>query len=56
MDGVLAKGENVEFFHDEYRCPVYVKDVVTIIKALIDRWLSGINPVGMVLHIYNLEQ
>lgn len=31
----------MEFFYDEYRCPVYVKDVVTIILTLIDKWLSG---------------
>lgn len=41
IDSVLANGDAVEFFHDEYRCPVYVKDVVTIIVALTQRWLSG---------------
>ncbi|XP_044501597.1 methionine adenosyltransferase 2 subunit beta [Mangifera indica] len=51
MDGVLAKGEKVEFFHDEYRCPVYVKDVVTIIKALIDRWLSEGNQMQLLLNV-----
>ncbi|OMP00503.1 dTDP-4-dehydrorhamnose reductase [Corchorus olitorius] len=40
MDGVLSKGDKVEFFYDEYRCPVYVKDIVTIILTLIDKWLS----------------
>jgi len=42
MDGVLSKGEKAEFFHDEFRCPVYVKDVVSIIQALTSRWVSGI--------------
>lgn len=43
MDGVLSKGEKGEFFHDEFRCPVYVKDVVSIIIALTSRWVSGIS-------------
>lgn len=42
IDSVLAKGETIEFFHDEYRCPVYVKDLVSIIQALIARWISGL--------------
>ncbi|XP_022030153.1 dTDP-4-dehydrorhamnose reductase isoform X3 [Helianthus annuus] len=41
MDGVLSKGQEAEFFHDEFRCPVYVKDVVNIIRLLTDRWISG---------------
>lgn len=41
MDSVLAKGEETTFFHDEFRCPVYVKDVVNIIQILADRWISG---------------
>ncbi|QHN77025.1 Tripartite motif-containing protein [Arachis hypogaea] len=27
MDGVLAKGEEVQFFHDEFCCPIFVKDL-----------------------------
>lgn len=43
MDSVLQKGDTVDFFHDEYRCPIYVTDLVSIILRLIDRWvLSGI--------------
>ena len=42
IDGVLSKGEKKDFFHDEFRCPVYVKDVVAIILALTTRWISGI--------------
>lgn len=49
LDSVLSKGDKVEFFHDEYRCPVYVKDVVKIILALINRWLSGNNLVSMLI-------
>ncbi|XP_054784868.1 uncharacterized protein LOC129291502 isoform X3 [Prosopis cineraria] len=40
LDGVLAKGEKVNFFHDEFRCPIYVKDLVTIILALTSQWIS----------------
>ena len=42
IDGVLSKGEKMNFFHDEFGCPVYVKDVVAIIRALTSRWISGI--------------
>ena len=42
IDGVLSKGEPIEFFHDEFRCPVYVKDVVEIILSLTNKWISGI--------------
>lgn len=49
IDRVLSKGEKVEFFHDECRCPVYVRDVVKIILALTNRWLSGNNLVSMLL-------
>lgn len=54
IDGALAKREKVEFFHDEFRCPIYVKDLVTIILALTSQWISGI---GLVLNklIYRLD-
>lgn len=42
IDGALSKREKVEFFHDEFRCPIYVKDLVTIILALTGQWISGI--------------
>lgn len=42
MDSVLAKGEAMDFFHDEFRCPVYVKDLVTIIWTLTNKWISGL--------------
>lgn len=42
IDGALAKGEKVQFFHDEFRCPIYVKDLVNIILALTNQWISGI--------------
>ncbi|XP_057454545.1 uncharacterized protein LOC130746053 [Lotus japonicus] len=40
IDGALAKREKVEFFHDEFRCPIYVKDLITIILALTNQWIS----------------
>ena len=42
IDSVLAKGETIQFFYDEYRCPVYFKDLVHIIQALSIRWISGL--------------
>ncbi|CAI9101742.1 OLC1v1039139C2 [Oldenlandia corymbosa var. corymbosa] len=51
MDGVLTKGEPIEFFHDEYRCPVYVKDLVTIIQALTTRWISEGKPMHLLLNV-----
>lgn len=42
IDGVLSRGDKVEFFHDEFRCPVYVKDVVAIILAVTNKWISGV--------------
>uniref|UniRef100_A0A7C9EWI4 RmlD-like substrate binding domain-containing protein n=1 Tax=Opuntia streptacantha TaxID=393608 RepID=A0A7C9EWI4_OPUST len=41
IDSVLAKGNKVDFFYDEFRCPVYVKDVVTVIQVLATRWVTG---------------
>ncbi|OMO78646.1 dTDP-4-dehydrorhamnose reductase [Corchorus capsularis] len=51
MDGVLSKGDKVEFFYDEYRCPVYVKDIVTIILTLIDKWLSEGKKMQLLLNV-----
>ncbi|KAK8963197.1 hypothetical protein KSP40_PGU012977 [Platanthera guangdongensis] len=34
INSVLSCGKEVEFFHDEFRCPVYVKDVVSVISTL----------------------
>lgn len=42
MDGVLAKGDSVEFFHDEYRCPIFVKDLVNIVVLLANKWITGL--------------
>lgn len=42
LDSLLAKGREVEFCRDEFRCPIYIKDVITIIQTLISRWMSGL--------------
>lgn len=51
MDNVLAKGEAMDFFHDEFRCPVYVKDLVTIIWTLTNRWISEVEPMQLLLNV-----
>lgn len=51
MDSVLAKGHEVEFFHDEFRCPVYVKDVVTIVQTLTNRWISDGKKMQLLLNV-----
>lgn len=51
MDSVLAKGEAMDFFHDEFRCPVYVKDLVTIIWILTNRWISERKPMQLLLNV-----
>ncbi|KAI9079074.1 hypothetical protein K1719_038913 [Acacia pycnantha] len=50
MDDVLAKGEKVNFFHDEFRCPIYVKDLVTIVLALTSQWIPEGNQMQLVLN------
>lgn len=51
MDGVLRKTEETQFFFDEYRCPIYVKDLVAIIQALITRWFSEGKTMQMLLNV-----
>ncbi|KAL3381299.1 hypothetical protein AABB24_001433 [Solanum stoloniferum] len=51
MDSVLAKGEAMDFFHDEFRCPVYVKDLVTIVWTLTSRWISEKEPMQLLLNV-----
>lgn len=41
IDDVLSKGTKVDFFYDEYRCPVFVKDVVAVIISLTMKWVTG---------------
>ncbi|CAI9278021.1 unnamed protein product [Lactuca saligna] len=51
MDSVLGKGQETDFFHDEFRCPVYVKDVVNIIRILTDKWISDGKKMGLLLNV-----
>ncbi|KAK4382111.1 dTDP-4-dehydrorhamnose reductase [Sesamum angolense] len=51
MDGVLAKGEALDFFHDEFRCPVFVKDLVAVIQILTNRWISESKQVQLLLNV-----
>ncbi|GAV90088.1 RmlD_sub_bind domain-containing protein [Cephalotus follicularis] len=51
VDGVLSKGDQVEFFHDEFRCPVYVKDVVTTVMILTNRWISEGKKMQLLLNV-----
>lgn len=41
IDGVLSSGAGADFFEDEYRCPVFVKDVVQAIKLLMEKSFAG---------------
>lgn len=41
MDSVLSQGKEVDFFYDEHRCPIYVKDMVHTISSLTNMWISG---------------
>ncbi|KAG0593959.1 hypothetical protein M758_UG035400 [Ceratodon purpureus] len=52
IDGVLSSGEGADFFDDEYRCPVFVKDVVQVIKLLMEKSFAGTNtPMHLVLNV-----
>ncbi|XP_073125696.1 uncharacterized protein [Henckelia pumila] len=51
MDSVLAKGEALDFFHDEFRCPVYVKDLVNVMRILIDQWISEHKQMQLLLNV-----
>uniref|UniRef100_A0A7N0ZQT3 RmlD-like substrate binding domain-containing protein n=1 Tax=Kalanchoe fedtschenkoi TaxID=63787 RepID=A0A7N0ZQT3_KALFE len=51
IDEVLSKGQAEEFFEDEFRCPVYVKDVVSIILSLTKKWVSEGKPMQLLLNV-----
>lgn len=52
MDGVLSSGEGGDFFEDEYRCPVYVKDVVQAIQLLMEKHFAGVqHPLHLLLNV-----
>lgn len=51
MNSVLSKGDEVSFFYDEFRCPVYVKDVVNVILSLSNKWISEGNQIRLLLNV-----
>ncbi|GAB2244996.1 hypothetical protein Droror1_Dr00000489 [Drosera rotundifolia] len=51
MDGVLSKGTKADFFHDEFRCPIYVKDLVAVILTLTTRWFSEGKEMQLILNV-----
>lgn len=51
MDSVLSKVDQMEFFHDEFRCPVYVKDVATVILSLTNTWISECKQMQLLLNV-----
>ncbi|XP_037449121.1 methionine adenosyltransferase 2 subunit beta-like [Triticum dicoccoides] len=51
MNSVLSQGQQVDFFNDEYRCPVYVKDMVDVILSLTKSWLSDGKKVQVLLNV-----
>ncbi|KAL5988501.1 hypothetical protein ACLOJK_036266 [Asimina triloba] len=52
IDNVLSQHDKTDFFHDEFRCPVYVKDVVDAILALTKMWISDSSDVCKTLNGY----
>ncbi|KAK9093210.1 hypothetical protein Syun_028121 [Stephania yunnanensis] len=51
IDNVLSKKDKVDFFHDEFRCPVYFKDVVSTILTLITKWFSEGRHMQLLLNV-----
>ncbi|KAL8162515.1 hypothetical protein V2J09_014004 [Rumex salicifolius] len=51
IDSVLSEGNKVNFFYDEFRCPVYVKDVASTILALAEKWLSDGKQMKLLLNL-----
>lgn len=42
IENVLSSGKGAEFFHDEFRCPVFVKDVVKVVELLLRKQGEGV--------------
>ncbi|KAF3796215.1 Methionine adenosyltransferase 2 subunit beta [Nymphaea thermarum] len=51
IDGVLSEGKDIEFFQDEFRCPVYVKDVVDVILRLIKKSIPNGEDMQLLLNV-----
>lgn len=41
IENVLSSGKGADFFHDEFRCPVFVKDVVKVVELLLQKQGEG---------------
>ncbi|CAA6655639.1 unnamed protein product [Spirodela intermedia] len=48
--------QEVDFFYDEFRCPIYVKDLVNIILILIKKRVSDENPMRLLLNVGGPER
>lgn len=53
VDDVLAAGTPTSFFTDEWRCPVFVGDVVSVCAALVERHAGGAGGTDM-YGVYNM--
>ncbi|EPS63419.1 hypothetical protein M569_11367, partial [Genlisea aurea] len=51
MCSEMAKGVALDFFDDEFRCPVFVRDLVTVIQRLTTKWISGDHQTRLVLNV-----
>lgn len=36
IDSALGSGKETTFFEDEFRCPVYVRDIVTLVRRMVE--------------------
>ncbi|UPR03282.1 RmlD substrate binding domain-containing protein [Chloropicon primus] len=54
MDEALGAGEKVDFFGNEFRSPVYVMDIVKLVRIIIARIENGVTAPARVANIYNL--
>eukprot|EP00271_Cylindrocystis_brebissonii_P016788 TRINITY_DN412_c0_g1_i1.p1 TRINITY_DN412_c0_g1~~TRINITY_DN412_c0_g1_i1.p1 ORF type:complete len:371 (+),score=61.63 TRINITY_DN412_c0_g1_i1:37-1113(+) len=41
MDATLAAGKETDFFEDEYRCPIFIKDIERIVERLMEKHANG---------------
>lgn len=41
IEDVLSSGKGAEFFIDEFRCPVFVEDLVKVVELLLDKQEKG---------------
>lgn len=51
MENVLSNNKGAEFFHDEYRCPVFVQDVVKIVELVMMKEAQGTSSLQLLLNV-----